>query len=571
MYPPPHRLSRIVVSVVLAVIVAPLSVLAMQAPAAADIPNGPPAQTGGVDGQVYATLVVGDTVYVGGSFNSAQVQGGSATARSNLAAFDLDTGALVRSWEADTNGRVYGLASAGGYLYVAGAFTSIGGVSQARLARVSLATGDVDNGFNPRVNAYVHSLAVRGGAVYIGGQFTSVGGVAQNYLAKVDASTGARVAAFDGQTNGLVNAVALSPDGSRLAVGGRFTNLSGAAREGLGLVDPTDGHSVGSSFSQSINPTLTVDWSDDGTSLYAGSGAKYNRAGRWNPNTGALNWRRYLGGDVQAIDFYDGDVYVGFHDMYEGDTTTHMVVYNNSGVVNTTFRPVFNQFWGVRTISAGPWGLIIGGQFTRISGVWAHNWTYWPSDRATPTMTVDAPAKSPYGDRVKITVTVPGASGSVTFDGAGVTDSQELSGGSATFVLPASVDVGTYALSFGYSGDIRHTGASTTADLKVTRAPTRVRTTLLRKATSKRGGKVRVKVLSETSGGAAPTGTVRLKLKSGTKVRTVKAKALSDSGVVKLALPRVGAGTWKLKAKYSGDDLHKASKQVTTLTVAKRR
>ena len=64
MYPPPHRLSRIVVSVVLAVIVAPLSVLAMQAPAAADIPNGPPAQTGGVDGQVYATLVVGDTVYV---------------------------------------------------------------------------------------------------------------------------------------------------------------------------------------------------------------------------------------------------------------------------------------------------------------------------------------------------------------------------------------------------------------------------------------------------------------------------------------------------------------------------
>jgi hypothetical protein len=98
-----------------------------------------------------------------------------------------------------------------------------------------------------------------------------------------------------------------------------------------------------------------------------------------------------------------------------------------------------------------------------------------------------------------------------------------------------------------------------------------VRTTLLRKATSKRGGKVRVKVLSETSGGAAPTGTVRLKLKSGTKVRTVKAKALSDSGVVKLALPRVGAGTWKLKAKYSGDDLHKASKQVTTLTVAKRR
>jgi WD40 repeat protein len=570
MYRLPHRLSRIVVSLVLAVVAATLSVLATQPPAAAEVPQGPPTQTGGVDGQVYATLVVGDTVYVGGDFANAQVQGGTSTPRASLAAFDLDTGALLGSWRADANGVVYGLASAGGYLYVGGTYRTIGGVAQARLARVSLATGAVDTGFRPRVNAYVRSVSVGGGAAYIGGQFTAVGGVPQAYLGKVDATSGARVAAFDAQTNGLVNSVALSPDGSRLAVGGRFTTLSGSAREGLGLVDVTDGDSVGSSFASSVSPMLTVSWSDDGTSLYAGSGGRYNRAGRWNPNTGAVNWRRYLGGDVQAIDFYDGDVYVGFHDQYEGDTTTHLVVYDNSGVINTAFRPVFNQFWGVRTISAGPWGLIIGGQFTRLSDVWAHNWAFWPSDRTTPTIAVGAPATSAYGENVEVTVSVPGAQGTVTFDGAGVTDTETLANGSATFALPSTTAAGAYTLTVGYSGDIRHTATTTTTALTVTKAGTRVRTKVVRKATSKRRGKVKVRVVPETTGGTAPTGTVRLKLHKGGKHRTVKARPLNDTTVT-IKLPRVAAGSWKLKAIYSGDADHQKARHVTTFKVTRKR
>jgi len=63
---------------------------------------------------------------------------------------------------------------------------------------------------------------------------------------------------------------------------------------------------------------------------------------------------------------------------------------------------------------------------------------------------------------------------------------------------------------------------------------------------------------------------VRLRLKSGTKIRTVKARPLTDS-VVTFALPRIGAGSWKLTAKYSGDAQHKKARQVTTLKVIRKR
>jgi hypothetical protein len=90
--------------------------VATAAPAVAAVPQGPPTLSGGVDGQVYATLVVGDTVYLGGSFTHAQTQGGASVSRANLAAFDLDTGALLGGWRADVTGQVRSLASSGGFL-----------------------------------------------------------------------------------------------------------------------------------------------------------------------------------------------------------------------------------------------------------------------------------------------------------------------------------------------------------------------------------------------------------------------------------------------------------------------
>jgi hypothetical protein len=523
-----------------------------------------------VNGQVYATVVSGHTVYVGGAFTLAQAQGSASTNRTNLAAFDLNTGALVGSWRADVSGTVRSLAASGNYLYVGGAFGRIGGVARGQLARVSLSTGAVDTGFNPQVNGAVRGVDVANGEVYAGGQFTSAAGSSANHLAAFDASSGARIGAFDGGANGPVYVVSVSPDGTELAVGGDFTTLSGAGRVGQGLVRTSNGNSVGPAFANSIAPTLTLSWSTDGAALYAGSGGAGNRAGRWNATTGARPWSFRTGGDVQAVGYYDNELYVGFHDNFNDDTHTHLLAVNASSGAISGFQPVFNQFWGVRSISAGSWGLIIGGQFTSLSGVWAHNWAFWPSARNSPNIHVDSPKKSAYGKHVRVTVDVGNAAGTVTLTSEGAPETQTLTDGTASFRLPRTLDAGKHTLTVDYSGDLRHTAGSATKQVKVTKAVTKVHTTLPRKAaTTKHTGKVKVLVTSKPKRGNAPVGTVTLKLSSGARSPIVITETLiGDTATFKL--PKLSAGTWKLVATYSGDSNHKAASHTSKLKVTKK-
>jgi len=566
-----RRLTRFACALVVVVATVAVAAVTTEAPAVAAPPSGAPTLSGGVNGQVYATLVVGDTVFVGGSFSRAQTRAGTSTSRTNLAAFRLGSGALIGSWRADVNGVVRSLASAGGYLYVGGDYTRVGGVAQARLARVSVSSGAVDTGFRPGLNDAVRTVEVRNGAVFAGGAFTAAGGSSARHLAKFNAASGARLTGFAAAANGPVNVVALSPDGSRLAVGGSFSTLSGVNRTGLGMVDPSSGRAVGPGFAGSVNPMLTVSWGGDGTALFGGSDNHDNLAARSSSSTGARGWHFAVGGDVQAVDFYDGTVYVGFHDNYQDNTQTKLLAVNAaSGAISSSFRPTFNQFWGVRSISAGPWGLVIGGQFTTVSGVWAHNWAIWPTVRRAPRISLASPARSVYGTNVHLTVSVPEATGTVALSGAGQTAVKTLAQGSATFALRRTLDAGAYQLTVDYSGDERHAPGTTARALNVTRAGTTVRAIVTRTATTRRAGRIKVTVASAVKGGEAPGGRIRLTLRHGSRHRSAGPSVLHGASVT-LSLPRLGAGSWRLLATYSGDDNHRGGRDRRTLKISHRR
>jgi hypothetical protein len=174
--------------------------------------------------------------------------------------------------------------------------------------------------------------------------------------------------------------LALSPDGSRLAVAGDFSQLSGESYNSMGMVSPSTGDSIGPRFAFSVRPMLTLSWRSDGSRLFGGSGNANNLAASWNPSTGGRGWHMRVGGDVQAIGYADGEVYVGFHDNFEGNPRTKLLAVDaDSGAINQSFRPTFDKFMGVRSISASDDGLIVGGQFTVVSGVWAHGWARWPA------------------------------------------------------------------------------------------------------------------------------------------------------------------------------------------------
>jgi len=547
--------------------VAALQITAQVSPASAQPPAGVPALSGGVNGQVYATLVVGDTVYVGGQFTLAQTQSGAQVTRDNLAAFQLGTGKLLTSWKADTDGIVRSLAAGGGELYVGGQYTTIGGVVQGKLASVSLTTGAVDQTFRPRLNAGVRAIQVASGAVYAGGGFTRVDGHAQTHLAELDATTGVRVPAFTAATNGSVNALAMSPDGTKLAVAGSFTTLAGAPRADLGMVDPVEGSVVGPSFASTVNPMLGVTWSDDASALFAGTGNAANVVARWNPTTGVRGWHVSAGGDIQAVAFYGGTVYAGFHDNYKGNKRTKLLAINaSSGVVSTAFRPTFDRFWGVRAISAGPWGLVIGGQFTTVSGVWAHGWAQWPP-RTRATLTVDSAEQVAYGATSQVHVTLSaGATGTVTLSGAGEDRAEPVRDGSTTFNLPRNLRAGQHSLTVTYSGDASFSSAAATRAMLVTKTASNVRATVTRKARAGRTGTVKVTVTGATGGGAAARGSVRLSLSKGHLHRTVRARTLHP-GAATISLPRLGGGRWHLVTRYTGDVNHRAAKELRALVV----
>src|SRR6478609_8110179 len=87
-----------VAAVVAALALVPLVALLAPEAGASDQPahwQQAPIASWRVDGVGYATAVVGDTVYIGGDFATVRSpDGGTVVARANLAAFDLNTGAL---------------------------------------------------------------------------------------------------------------------------------------------------------------------------------------------------------------------------------------------------------------------------------------------------------------------------------------------------------------------------------------------------------------------------------------------------------------------------------------------
>lgn len=346
------------------------AVLIAPSPALAAVPYNDVPQTGWrVNGPTYAVRVVGSRVYVGGAFTQATGPGGVTRPRANMAAFDLATGALVEGFRADTNGSVRSIASDGTTVYLGGTFTSVSGSGRGRIAAVSAATGALLP-FNPNANNIVYALDLRAGRLFAGGVFTTVGGVARSRAAAVDPATGTLDAQFVPQPNNTVLAIRSNPAGSIVYLAGDLSAVAGTTRTGVAAVSGTTGALLPLTFGDTYRPTLGLDMNEDGSRLYGAVGALGNQVAAWSTTSGSRVWRQRADGDVQAVAYHNGTVYWGFHEAFEGDTTLRLLASNAvTGVIEPDFRPTFNQYWGVRSISATDDGLAVGGEFTNVAGV----------------------------------------------------------------------------------------------------------------------------------------------------------------------------------------------------------
>ncbi|MEU5880183.1 hypothetical protein [Spirillospora sp. NPDC047279] len=228
------------------------------APATADTvpPAGTPATvsadplpTWQVNGVVWSMVTVGTTVYATGNFTKARppgvAEGGvGEVARGNILAFDLTTGNLITSFDHTLNGQGLEIVASpdGSRVYVGGEFTAVDGQPRTRLAAFDTATGALITSFNPTISNKVRGIAATNSTVYFGGNFFNVNGKSRTRLAAVKAADGTNIDTWKPTADdNEVMAMAITDDGSRVLVGGKFQTLNATAKVGIGAIDATTG------------------------------------------------------------------------------------------------------------------------------------------------------------------------------------------------------------------------------------------------------------------------------------------------------------------------------------------
>jgi hypothetical protein len=168
--------------------------------------------------------------FIAGTFTSVKGQTRNRIAR-------INSDGTLSDWYPTggaTGGRIVCMHydTEGGFLYVGGAFTNIGGIARSRIARINVSTAAVDSTWVPTLNGEPFAITSGGGFIYAGGAFTTAtpaaGGVAvaTQYLTKWNKTTGA-VLSMTLTTNTNARVWCLTADATHVYVGGTYVISNG--------------------------------------------------------------------------------------------------------------------------------------------------------------------------------------------------------------------------------------------------------------------------------------------------------------------------------------------------------
>ena len=303
----------------------------------------------------------------------------------------------------------------GSRVYVGGDFTTFGGATRSRIAAINTATNTLVGNFTPSVGYHVYDIAPTATAVYVSGNFMNVGAQVRERLAAFS-TTGTLLSWAPSVPDREVSAIRVSPDGTKVAIGGKFETVNGTTTfgRGLAMLDATTGALVAfpaTSIIRNGGPDGGITALETDGDLLYGSGFTFGRnagtlegifAAEWS--TGNIRWVEDCHGDTYSIhpqgdviyqaghshycgniggfgqpntwDFYRG---LAFSKAPAGTIATERLGYTNfAGNPRPellSFFPTINAgtFTG---LTQGPWSIagndryiVYGGEFTSVNGV----------------------------------------------------------------------------------------------------------------------------------------------------------------------------------------------------------
>jgi beta-propeller uncharacterized protein DUF5122 len=218
-----------------------------------DSGNLDPTWNPSADAYVDALALDGNgALFAGGQFT--QVGG---LARNFIAKMSANgAGAVDPAWDPSADYYVYDLAlDAQGAVYAGGDFSFIGGETRTFAAKLAGdGTGAADPDWDAGADSTVWSLIPdNAGSVFAGGWFFDIGGQPRVGLAKLDATNAAADATWNPATGfgASINAMAL--DGDALYVGGLFSELGGISIASLGKLSTTGAGDPDAAFNPGVN------------------------------------------------------------------------------------------------------------------------------------------------------------------------------------------------------------------------------------------------------------------------------------------------------------------------------
>ena len=278
-----------------------------------------------INGVVWSQVIVGNKVFVGGSFSTARPAGAApgtqTVSRKNLLMYSLKSGVL-KSFAPELNGAVDTLAASpdGKTLYVVGQFTRVGTAKRLRFAAFSVATGKL-LALAPAFNARVRGIAVTKSTVYLGGWFTAVGTKARSRLAAISATTGKVRSAWAPKADDAVYALVMTPDQTKVIVGGRFYKVNDIKGWGMASVDAKTGArkrwKINAVVRNYGTAAATMSLAVDKTTIY-GTGYAYGKGNfegtfAASPKDGTIKWLQDCHGDTYDAVPIGGVVYAVGH------------------------------------------------------------------------------------------------------------------------------------------------------------------------------------------------------------------------------------------------------------------